>query len=176
MSLSDLASIGSLVSGIAVLVSLIYLSQQTRQNARHTRALIQQGRSHQYMNYSNILASDPQLAEAFVRGSAGDRTMGDVQIMRYFFLTVSAIYSMEDLLHQHRDGLVDEDRHAALINIAKRRLQYPGFRAVWRVARGDYGPDYQKFMDELIRDISVRAPAAIAANWKAQLEFEVPNA
>ena len=47
MSLSDLASIGSLVSGIAVLVSLIYLAQQTWQNAKHTRALIHQARSQQ---------------------------------------------------------------------------------------------------------------------------------
>jgi len=45
MTLSDLASIGSLVSGIAVLVSLVYLAQQTRQNSKHTRALIQQGRA-----------------------------------------------------------------------------------------------------------------------------------
>jgi len=39
MTLSDLASIGSLVSRFAVLVSLIYLAQQTRQNSKHTRAL-----------------------------------------------------------------------------------------------------------------------------------------
>jgi hypothetical protein len=45
MNLSDLAAIGSLVSGIAVLVSLVYLAQQTRQNSKHTRALIQQGRA-----------------------------------------------------------------------------------------------------------------------------------
>ena len=31
MTLSDLASIGSLISGIAVLISLIYLSLQVRQ-------------------------------------------------------------------------------------------------------------------------------------------------
>jgi hypothetical protein len=35
MTLSDLSSIGSLVSGIAMLVSLIYLAQQTRQNVKH---------------------------------------------------------------------------------------------------------------------------------------------
>ena len=45
MSLSDLASIGSLISGVAVLVSLVYLSLQIRQNARHSQALIQQGRA-----------------------------------------------------------------------------------------------------------------------------------
>jgi len=45
MSLSDLAAIGSLISGVAVLISLIYLSQQIRQNTKHSRAIIQQGRA-----------------------------------------------------------------------------------------------------------------------------------
>jgi hypothetical protein len=170
MTLSDLASIGSLVSGLAVLVSLVYLSQQTRQNARHTRALIQQGRSDQYMSYSNTLATDPAMAEVFVRGSAGDTTMSDQQILSYFFLTISAIYSMEDLVHQHKDGLIDEDRHTALLAIAKRRLQSPGFRAVWQTARADHGPDYQEFIDTLIRDNPLTPPANIVANWKAALE------
>ena len=42
MNLSDLSSIASLVSGIAVVVSLVYLAQQIRQNTKHSQALIQQ--------------------------------------------------------------------------------------------------------------------------------------
>jgi hypothetical protein len=44
MTLSDLASLATVLSGAAVLASLIYLAQQTRQNTRHTRALIEQAR------------------------------------------------------------------------------------------------------------------------------------
>ena len=43
MTLSDLAAIGSLVSGLAVLVSLVYVSIQIRQTERNQRALINQG-------------------------------------------------------------------------------------------------------------------------------------
>jgi hypothetical protein len=43
MTLSDLASIGSLVSGVAVLVSLIYLALQVRQAEKNQRALMNQG-------------------------------------------------------------------------------------------------------------------------------------
>jgi hypothetical protein len=50
MSLSDLAAIGSLISGVAVLISLIYLARQMRQNTKHTRALIQQGRVERISN------------------------------------------------------------------------------------------------------------------------------
>ena len=43
MNLSDVASIGSFVSGVAVLVSLVYLSLQVRQTERNQRALMNQG-------------------------------------------------------------------------------------------------------------------------------------
>jgi hypothetical protein len=43
MLLSDLASIGNLVSGLAVLASLVYLSLQLRQTDRNQKALMNQG-------------------------------------------------------------------------------------------------------------------------------------
>lgn len=42
MSLSDLASIGSFVSGVAVLASLIYLALQVRQNTHAHRVTAHQ--------------------------------------------------------------------------------------------------------------------------------------
>jgi flagellar biosynthesis/type III secretory pathway M-ring protein FliF/YscJ len=52
MSLSDLAALGSFISGVAVLASLVFLffqmrqmTEQVRQSERNQRALMQQGRS-----------------------------------------------------------------------------------------------------------------------------------
>jgi arginine:agmatine antiporter len=44
--------------------SLADLSQQMRPAAKHTMALIHQGRANQYMDYLNFLASDPAVASA----------------------------------------------------------------------------------------------------------------
>ncbi len=45
MTLSDLASVGGVISGVTVSVSLVYLGLQMRQNAWRSQALIQQGRA-----------------------------------------------------------------------------------------------------------------------------------
>ena len=44
MTLSDFATFSTALSGMAVTASLIYLALQTHQNAKHTKALIHQGR------------------------------------------------------------------------------------------------------------------------------------
>jgi len=85
MTLSDLASIGSLVSGIAVLVSLAYLAQQTRQNSKHTRALIQQCRAIQLADMPLRSAENASLVETRMRGDEGDKTLNRVQFAQYWY-------------------------------------------------------------------------------------------
>ena len=43
MDVTDIASIGSLISGLAVLISLVYLSLQVRQAELNQRAVVNQG-------------------------------------------------------------------------------------------------------------------------------------
>ena len=85
MTLSDLSSIVGMISGLAVLGSLVYLAQQTRQNVRHTMALIQQGRSNQVADRLGAISSDPTFAEVSIRGAVGDQTLSDVQITRLVY-------------------------------------------------------------------------------------------
>ena len=67
MSLSDLASVGSFVSGIAVLVSLIYLALQVRQAEKNQRALIHQGRVAQSTERF-LRFADPGFSRAYLKG------------------------------------------------------------------------------------------------------------
>ena len=97
MSLPDLASIGSLVSGVAVLLSLVYLAQQTRQNSKHTMALIHQGRVEQTTGWINAVASDPSLTDILMRGGVGDVTLDDTQTSRLYLTQLSNFYALEDL-------------------------------------------------------------------------------
>ena len=62
MTLSDLAAIGSLASGVAVLVSLIYLGLQVHQSAKHTRALILQGRAERIVTHHLTIANSDLVA------------------------------------------------------------------------------------------------------------------
>ncbi len=62
MTLSDIASIGSLISGVAVLVSLAYLALQVRQTERNQRASIHQGASERSANLVLALSSPDHAA------------------------------------------------------------------------------------------------------------------
>jgi hypothetical protein len=174
MSLSDLASIGSLVSGLAVLVSLVYLAQQTRQNSKHTRALIQQGRAVQAADFTNRWAADPSLIALLQQGTLGDPTLNDEQVLRFLLMQFSAYQMWEDRFYQHKEGLIDEERHAGTVREIKERLQRVGYRAAWQMQRNTYGKEYQAFVDGLINEVrSAPVPERpYSEAWKTLLAEE----
>jgi len=81
MTLSDLSSIGSFISGIGVIVSLIYLGYQTRQSTLSHRAAAYQGR----MDYirGQIASFDPELTSLMLRVHQEDETLTDMECMRF---------------------------------------------------------------------------------------------
>lgn len=125
MSITELANFGEFVSGLAVVVSLIYLALQTRQNAKHTMALIHQGATNQATARMGQFAGDPILADIMLRATAGDTTLQDVDILRYIFSTMATLTNFADQYFQHRQGLLDEGRIRVHGSGRKAQCSYP---------------------------------------------------
>ena len=81
MTLSDLASIGSLISGVAVLISLIYLALQVRQSDRNQRTLLQQTASTRNAQGSARL-TEPHLAELYAKAVHNDTNFTTAQVVQ----------------------------------------------------------------------------------------------
>ena len=70
MTLSDLAAIGSFISGLAVVITLAFLLLQMRQTNKNQRALMQHGRSTR--NIETLARSlEPHVQPSFTRAMAG---------------------------------------------------------------------------------------------------------
>ena len=109
MSLSDISAVSSSISGIAVLVSLVYLALQTRQNSKHTRALIQQGRVERIVNASLMMA-EPELVAAWIVGNDTEATPEAVKQLQFTLQCRVYLNSWDDSVTQYHQGLVSEEQ------------------------------------------------------------------
>ncbi len=123
MTLSDLASIGSFISGIAVLVSLVYLAIQIRQSTRAQRAMGHQNR-HDFAQQFLLKLSEEPTAAIFLRGAAGSADLTPTEalqynaLMRYWFLGISGVFWLRGKRHvrprirrrQHRSAAQPPER------------------------------------------------------------------
>lgn len=161
MTLADLSSLGSFISGIAVLVSLIYLSLQVRQNTKHTRALIfQGGASRATSNFLALASSD--LATATVVGNGETGTPDEVRRRQFISICQSFYVNWDDIFSQHEEGLISDDRFErfrwALVVQLK---QDPGIRKfIAETWLSDPSSDFK--FHTFLRDAIANAEAATA--------------
>jgi hypothetical protein len=169
MSLTDLASFGSFVSAVAVVISLIYLALQIRQNTRHSQALIQQGRA------ARIADTSLKLAE--LRGDDGINACFDGSpdvsardVARFLFTTRSILISAEDSFFQAEEGLLSPIAfESVMASIRSGMMRSPGLNAAWRLTRHGYEPQFRDFMDRLQAEEIIAAPHSLADDWRAAL-------
>jgi len=166
MTLTDLASLGSFVSGVAVVVSFVFLGLQIRQNNRNQRSLIQQGRADNSLDLM-LRLTEPHLQESMMRGRAGDLTMTPAQIDAFVRAWIATFSIWEDSYMQRQAGTIDRASLAADAANHRVYLSYPGCRAAWRTVRGQFTGAFRDYLDAMVSETPPARPPDVATTWRA---------
>ena len=175
MSLSDLASIGSFLSGIAVFVTLTFLLIQTRQTNRNQRSLLQQGHLTMLVEASMRWA-EPGMQDLIVRAEACDATMNPAQIGSFLIMMQAAMRNFEDGYLQFKSGTLDAAGLASDLAMVRVHLAAPAYRAAWRVLRNRFGAEYRDYIDAFLREIKPEKSFDPSAQWKTLAAEELAAA
>jgi hypothetical protein len=68
MSLNDLANLGQVIGALAVVISLIYVALQIRQNKNAVRSATAQTVHEHFANWYHLIAADAELAQIAANG------------------------------------------------------------------------------------------------------------
>ena len=131
MSLSDLAALGSFISGVAVVFSFIFLALQMRQSNSNQRSLMQQGRSAR--NITTILQqTEPTMSETIVRAFQADLTMPREQVRAFTGYAAAVFWSAEDSFLQFRKGMLDAESWSTEDATLRAFMALPAYRVAWQ--------------------------------------------
>jgi hypothetical protein len=172
MTLSDFAAIGTMISSVAVLVSLVFLTLQMRQSVKNQQSLMQNGRAQQLSHWLEYIAK-PEVNRMIIGGNAGDLDLEEW--VRYNSTTWSILVSYENNFIQHRAGMLDHEQYDATLGSLKFQCSLPGFRANWKIVRPMFGSRFAAFLDELIRDtpVAVQITKKSHTAWRALAAKEI---
>ncbi|MBI3677097.1 MAG: hypothetical protein HY243_10850 [Proteobacteria bacterium] len=167
MSLTDIAAVAGLVSSIAVVLSLIYLSIQIRQNTRHQRASMQQGRAARQVD---LLArtGEPGLAPIMLRGRNADPQLTPAELEQYLRLMTALFLNFEDGFLLRRAAMLDDASAASDGEALKNHIfNQPGYRAAWTMLRSGMQPAFRDYMDAIMRETAPLPTGDRHAAWKS---------
>ena len=153
MTLQDLGALGEVVGAVGVVVSLLYLSVQVRQNTRSLRASTYQSFSEYFAEFRAMLLAEPRLGLLFGNGLRSFSALDEGERVAFDSIMMTFLRGVEVSFYQERNGLLDASFYRGWADEANAIGRQPGarewwvgraalfneeFRAVWeaRTARG----------------------------------------
>ena len=174
MTLPDIAAVGSLVGGLAVVASVIYLAVQVRQAERNQRAALQQGRA---ARNSELLlrCAEPDFVTAFMRGGDCDSAILPVEFQQFQLIFRAFIVGVEDTLIHHQEGLLPDTALESLTDTLRATFALPGWRAMWRERPVESHPRVSAYIDRILAEAPPAPAADRLSRWRS-IAVSTPSA
>jgi hypothetical protein len=151
MNWDAIGAVGELISAIAVVMTLIYVAMQLRQNTDALRSSTWQSIQDAEQRYDTLLTGDPDLIALFLRGSTQGRSeLTDPEsAFRYDLIAKQLIDLFHTHHYQHEIGMITDDWWQTWVKQYEDAIgSWPGFREAFKQRYPFFRPSFQRFVDE----------------------------
>ena len=146
LTIQDLGALGELLGSVAVLVTLVYLALQTRQNTMAIGAQLEAAALGAVQNSILAAATSSELCEAIRDDNTRSATTSQWQLDHY---RASILAHMEWQLHQARRGLLPSFNEAFLSGSVLSFLNTSrSFEGFWERIRSGFRPEFVEWVEE----------------------------
>ena len=155
MNVQDLGAIGEFISSVAIVVTLIFLTIETRQARNATQQSNRQARQRIRTDLSLAIAVNPQLSELMVKSfsevdpeivpTASEFGLSTAEGVQAYNYTIAYFRYLED---QFFSDLPETDRFS-LEGQVKVIPSNPYFTKFWEQSKGMFDHRFQEYVDNL---------------------------
>ncbi len=148
MTLQDLGNIGEFLAAVGVIVSLIYLAFQIRQNTSSVRTSMIHDSASRAADLTITIAEHKELAHIMRTGMGGLEHLEDDDDRFRFIMLLSSIFRQyDDQFFQYRAGTITSESWDAWRYSLRGQLSNPGFPPFWDVRRLAFTESFRQFVD-----------------------------
>ena len=152
MDINTLAAWGEFIGGIAVVVSLVYLASQIRQNSKLLRvsATVAIATSER-LNVSAMM-DDPSLARAWTIETAEFESLPEIERARLGAFVAIQVSTFHQNYYFQKDGVIRDEVWKAQKRINASLFRQAWTQKVWSDSRLSFSDEFGEFVDDLIRE------------------------
>ena len=134
MTMEYMGNLGSMIGGLAIFVSLLYLAVETRVNTKAIRSAAYHSAAVS-MADSVILTADRELGEIFLKSLAQEEVeeFSAVEQMQFSSLASQLLLRYEDVFAQHQQGAVPPELWEMRRRFGRSLLELPMWKSIWEV-------------------------------------------
>ncbi len=152
MDITTLAAWGEFLGGIAVVVSLVYLAGQIRQNSKLLRASTASSTTATNADFSSLVVQDSEVARIFREGMADRSSLTEDDMQRFDSLLAMMFGAYNQEYQFVADGVIGRLIWENRIRSMRLLFRRPGYRQWWTEWGDLYSDEFGDFVDGLIRE------------------------
>jgi hypothetical protein len=152
MSIAELSSLGELLGALAVVVTLIFLTLQMRQNTKAVSASMAGDLTNHFITNAGRVVNDPDVAKLIARAHAGDygEMSGDDKL-RVFFFGMLSLKAGDFAHYQWCEGNLDDALWNGTAQTISQSFEDPNhpMALAWEGTRAFCTPDFQEYVESI---------------------------
>jgi len=152
VSLEDIYYVGQTIAVVALLVSILFVGYQIRQNTKAIRATSHHAVTDSFNAINTLLMSDQNAARIFRLGMEGLDSLNDDERVSYSYMLLGYMRIFETLYYQYNNGTMDKKLFDAEVKTLRWSVSKPGFREWWRENPISLSAEYRAFIGGLITE------------------------
>ena len=147
-SLSEFAQLAEVIAAVAVVVSLLYVGRELRDNTAAIRAESLQGVADASGQLLANLAADADLARIRLIGDRDPTRLSSVDAYRYGVSVRYSMFVLQNVYFQHELDVLDPRVWAGYRGVLCELWSNPGIRATWDVHRRVLDPGFAELIEQ----------------------------
>ena len=155
MNLETLARLGEFVGGFFVVVSIVYLAHQVRQNTKSLRAENYARVLNRLATVQSNLSVHAELNRIVIVGAQTPEALSRADRVRFGWALYELLGAAEFVYHQAQERAVADEVWERWKSTLAWWMSNPGMRLWWRSRPSPFSQRFERLVDELIRDTPI---------------------
>jgi hypothetical protein len=151
MTLEQLAYLAQIVGVVLVIVSLVYVARQVRQNTEMARVAAGSQQVQADFDMSESMITSRDLAEIWVKGESEFDLLDEVNKQRLIFFERRAIVWWHHNYQLNERGLLSASEWTASLGIIRVVRNRQSVQAAWQLFREGFANSFRDFLDEQLK-------------------------
>jgi heme/copper-type cytochrome/quinol oxidase subunit 1 len=151
VTLNELGSLGEFISGLAVVVTLIYLALQIRHNTRAVRSSMHQDMVESTLRIAESMSDNENVGRIVLKANEDYDNLTREEFIRFEAYAERVFSNFESVFYSYRNAMIEQDLWESWEASYLSDLSREAIRRYWHDERPQHLRDFMDFVDQYYR-------------------------
>lgn len=150
LSLSDIGNLAEAIAAVGVIISLVYLAVQIRQNTHAMKAASYQDLAEGITDWQSQIVQNESLARIYLQGVEDPNKLAQEEQLRFEMFIGNIFAKFDVAVDLYQRHMIDEKAMTPYTRVILSMLEAPGVADWWKTSQSFFSDDLRSYINAQI--------------------------